>query len=112
MKNRSLILINKLFKLLISIRSSVRALNIAHVTITSYTHLDNRRRQNIVFPELKLFALTPANPSDTIILPCKGWDEELAQAWRLAPSFPKGGDGVASDFYLPCLEVYGDYHDP
>ena len=21
-------------------------------------------------------------------------------------------NGVASDFYLPCLEVYGDYHDP
>jgi len=59
-----------------------------------------------------LFALTHANPYDTIIMPRKGWDEELTLAWRLAPSFPKGGDGVASDFYLPCLEVYGDYHDP
>ena len=45
-------------------------------------------------------------------MPREGGDDELAQAWRLAPSFPKGGDGVASVFYLPCWKVYGDYHDP
>ena len=35
-ENRFLVLINELFKPLISIRSSVRAHNIAHVMITSY----------------------------------------------------------------------------
>ena len=40
MEYRLLILINKLFKPLISTRSSARALNIAHALITSYTYID------------------------------------------------------------------------
>ena len=39
-KNRFLILIHKPFKSLIAIRSSVRARNIANVSISSYTHID------------------------------------------------------------------------
>ena len=50
-ENRFLVLINELFKPLISIRSSVRAHNIAHVMITSLHQFRLLERKKYRFPK-------------------------------------------------------------
>ena len=47
MENRFLILVRKLFKLPVSVRSSVRARNIAHASITSCISIDCPEGGNI-----------------------------------------------------------------